>query len=369
MMRRFLPLLMAALFVGATTQLSAVEFYEWPGDDAVEVIYPGDSSEFYSALNLIQGPGVGFEEDEPHNEIGSPGGDGSTDWVTSADCGFPADFIECVGMPIIELDLGSDVPLDEMSVWEYSSSNTNGAREFELRFATAAEGKLGFGTSITYNPTFLIEDKFDYLPEERRSFEFGQVVTARYVEVTLTDNWFDDPGDGTGEMGWGPGGDRVGLGEIAFRIPEVTAMPGDFDGDGDLDAADIDALSAAVRAGSTDAKYDVSNNGSVGDDDRTVWVEQLKKTYLGDSNLDGEFNSSDLVKIFSAGKYEADVSAGWEEGDWTGDDRFNSSDFVAALTAGGYELGPRAAVAAVPEPTSCLLALVGLGALGMFARR
>ncbi|MCA9148953.1 MAG: PEP-CTERM sorting domain-containing protein [Planctomycetales bacterium] len=32
-------------------------------------------------------------------------------------------------------------------------------------------------------------------------------------------------------------------------------------------------------------------------------------------------------------------------------------------------MGPRAAVAAVPEPTSCLLALVGLGALGMFARR
>ena len=56
----------------------------------------------------------------------------------------------------------------------------------------------------------------------------------------------------------------------------------------------------------------------------------------------------------------------WSEGDWNGDGRFNSTDFVVAFTDGGYEAGPRNAVAAVPEPGSLMLVLLGL--LGVVAR-
>ena len=191
-------LIFSAAILCVLRQASAVEFYEYPDpEDSVVVIYPdgADDTAFWPESNLIQGPGVGFEEDEPHDKIGSGA---AANWVTQADAGFPADYVEDVGMPIIELDLGADVLLDEISTWGYENGNTNGMREFSLRFATDAEGKTEFGASIDYNPTFLVEDFFDFEAHERRSFEFDQSVTARYVELTVTDNYFDDPGDGSG---------------------------------------------------------------------------------------------------------------------------------------------------------------------------
>jgi hypothetical protein len=87
------------------------------------------------------------------------------------------------------------------------------------------------------------------------------------------------------------------------------------------------------------------------------WVNNLRRTYFGDSNLDGEFNSTDLVRLFTVGEYEDGIAAnsGWSDGDWNGDQEFDSGDFVSAFAAGGYEQGPRPAVSIVPEPSSVLI--------------
>jgi hypothetical protein len=134
----------------------------------------------------------------------------------------------------------------------------------------------------------------------------------------------------------------------------TPTVPGDFDNDGQLTAADIDLLSGVVRAATNDPFYDVTGDGSVDDADRTEWVEVLRKTYFGDADLDDLFNTADLVTVLSAGEYEDAVAgnSGWAEGDWDGDGDFTTADFVTALAGGGYEQGPRPAVAAVPEPTS-----------------
>ncbi|MCA9152601.1 MAG: hypothetical protein KDA92_25030, partial [Planctomycetales bacterium] len=69
-------------------------------------------------------------------------------------------------------------------------------------------------------------------------------------------------------------------------------------------------------------------------------------------------DSSDLVAIFTAGKYETGQAAGWAEGDWDGDGVFGTGDLVWAFDDGGFEQGPRSAVAAtaaVPEPSTSLL--------------
>lgn len=154
-----------------------------------------------------------------------------------------------------------------------------------------------------------------------------------------------------------------------IHVPGTQGTPGDFNGDGLLDAADIDALSAEVRAGTNNVAFDLTNDNQVDGSDRTEWVESLKNSYFGDANLDGEFNSGDFVSVFTVGEYE-DATAGnsnWADGDWDGDGDFGSGDFVAAFTAGGYESGPRAAVSSVPEPGSLLI--FAAGALMLAFRR
>jgi hypothetical protein len=142
---------------------------------------------------------------------------------------------------------------------------------------------------------------------------------------------------------------------------------GDYDNDGQLTAVDIDLLSAAVVAGSTDAKYDLDSDGTVSGADRDRWVHTLKNTYFGDADLDGEFSSGDLVQMLASGLYEADLPSGWASGDFNGDDRTDSSDLVVALSDGGYEAGPRAAVSSVPEPGGLMLLV--LGGLVVLVRR
>jgi hypothetical protein len=119
-----------------------------------------------------------------------------------------------------------------------------------------------------------------------------------------------------------------------------------------------------------DTAYDLDGDGDIDSADRTSWVNDLAKTWMGDANLDGEFNSADFVLVFQAGKYEAGTLALWSEGDWDGDQRFDSGDFVAAFQNGGYENGPRAAeLASVPEPSGLMLIVSAIAGLAAWRRR
>jgi hypothetical protein len=80
----------------------------------------------------------------------------------------------------------------------------------------------------------------------------------------------------------------------------------------------------------------------------------------GDANIDGVFNSGDLVHVFQVGEYE-DAIAGnstWSDGDWTNDNEFDSSDLVAAFQQGNY-VEAASPVNGIPEPTSAVLLLIG----------
>ena len=88
-------------------------------------------------------------------------------------------------------------------------------------------------------------------------------------------------------------------------------------------------------------------------------MDELRATYFGDANLDGEFNSGDLVAVFATGEYEDEIpnNSTWATGDWDGDGEFGSGDFVLAFAAGGYEQGPRERAAVVPEPNGGIVML------------
>ncbi len=153
--------------------------------------------------------------------------------------------------------------------------------------------------------------------------------------------------------------------ETINRFIPIGQLSGDFDGDGQLTAADIDLLSAAVRSGDMSAQFDLNGDGAVSTDDREVWVKQLRKTWFGDANLDSVFDTTDLVTVFQAGEFE-DAIAGnstWSTGDFDGDADFGTSDLLKAFQDGGFEQGPREGVSAVPEPSSVVLLLIGLLAL------
>ncbi|MDG2382463.1 MAG: PEP-CTERM sorting domain-containing protein [Pirellulaceae bacterium] len=146
--------------------------------------------------------------------------------------------------------------------------------------------------------------------------------------------------------------------------------PLDFDFDGELGVGDIDMLSAAIAGGDTDSKFDVNTDGSVNRSDLNFYVgdKRILHTWIGDANLDGEFNSSDLVAVFSGGRYETGGVATWAKGDWNADLVFGSGDLVAAFSDGGYEQGPKVSIA-VPEPATGLLLMVGTTLWLLFRRR
>ena len=154
-----------------------------------------------------------------------------------------------------------------------------------------------------------------------------------------------------------------------FSLDVSGGLNGDFDASGALDIADLDDLTSQSAGGTNPAGYDLNGDALVDSADINVWVESEFKSWVGDANLDGEFNSGDLVQVLATGNYEQDVDTVWSSGDFNGDGRTNSSDLVAALAGGGYEAGPRAAVAAVPEPSSLALALLSIAGLVGATRR
>jgi hypothetical protein len=121
--------------------------------------------------------------------------------------------------------------------------------------------------------------------------------------------------------------------------------PGDFNNDGLVDDADIDALFLQIRSATPDLAYDLTGDGAVDAADRDAMILEVIGTAFGDSNLDGVFNSSDLVHVFALGKYEDGVglNAGWADGDWNGDGEFSTSDLVLAFQYGGYSAAARPA--------------------------
>jgi hypothetical protein len=167
---------------------------------------------------------------------------------------------------------------------------------------------------------------------------------------------FTDFGDGANTIG-----DPTTWNSITLIAP--NAAPGDFNRDGQLDATDIDDLTRQSAGGSNPPAYDLNADARVNEGDVNVWVKDLFDSWIGDANLNREFNSSDLILVLASGTYESGGQAVWSTSDFNGDGLANSSDLVAALADGGYELGPPPVLAAsVPEPSTwALILLAGLG--------
>jgi len=131
---------------------------------------------------------------------------------------------------------------------------------------------------------------------------------------------------------------------------ESGSSRGDFNGDGVVDATDVNLLFVEIQAADPDLAFDLTDDSLVNSDDRDEMIKNVLQTSYGDANLDRVFNSTDLVLVFQTGKYETGVAGAlWQEGDWNADGLFGSSDLVLAFQDGGYQAAEAPALAISEE--------------------
>jgi D-alanyl-D-alanine carboxypeptidase len=127
----------------------------------------------------------------------------------------------------------------------------------------------------------------------------------------------------------------------------IDPLPGDLESNPSVDEPDIASMCEQLHADQPDLDYDLNGDGVVDPLDLDHLVHEVLGTTFGDANLDGIFNSADLVEVFSAGEYEDGISgnSNWAEGDWNCDSEFDTSDLIAAFQDGGYTPGAQPAAA------------------------
>lgn len=147
---------------------------------------------------------------------------------------------------------------------------------------------------------------------------------------------------------------------VLTLLGEVTAASvlGDFNGNGVLDAGDIDLLSAAIGGG--DLSYDLDEDGQVTAADKDMLVGDLIGTFYGDADLDLDVDDDDFDLL--KGNYDA--SAGWAGGDFTGDGTASLGD-LGMLSANYGQV----AAGGTPIPEPATLAVLTLGGLACLRRR
>ena len=88
---------------------------------------------------------------------------------------------------------------------------------------------------------------------------------------------------------------------------------------------------ADFRAEAVELENDLTDDGRVNQADG---IPQAVDIVIGDVNLDGVFDSRDLIIVFQQGKYESGEAATWATGDWNCDGEFNAADLI--LSSDGY---------------------------------
>ena len=135
----------------------------------------------------------------------------------------------------------------------------------------------------------------------------------------------------------------------------------DFDGNGTQGIEDADRLALAIREMSDDFQFDVNGDQSIDVSDLHEFITSKNglETFVGDANLDARVNATDLNAL--ALNWQATDVTSWAQGDFTGDGIVDASDLNALAL--NWQSGTEAAApapAAVPEPSSITLLLLGL---------
>lgn len=130
---------------------------------------------------------------------------------------------------------------------------------------------------------------------------------------------------------------------FAVLTNDLPRVPGDLNGDGIGDTADVDALCS--RFGSVEpndlAIFDLNSDGAISAEDVRELVEGAFGTRLGDADLNGEVSFLDFLKLASN---FGDTDATWSQGDFDCSGDVSFFDFILLATNFGFEAEPAAAM-------------------------
>ena len=190
--------------------------------------------------------------------------------------------------------------------------------------------------------------------------DLDAITHVKIVDIPGSGDFYDGDGDPIYDPWW-----EVDTGGFDLDAVGVLNEWPDFDFDGDVDADDIDLLCAAVRAASTDPVFDLDNDGDLDEDDFVTMVETCVETTVGrgsavgDFNLDGEINITDLQLMKASFGL---TGVGFADGNANCDLVVDVTDLQVLKANFGFVAG------AVPEPATLTLLAVA-GAAGLARRR
>ncbi len=139
--------------------------------------------------------------------------------------------------------------------------------------------------------------------------------------------------------------------ELPFGVVPRTDDPNE---DGIQSSADIDATCQSIRDGIYHGPFDQNADRRLTVGDVDLYIETHFNSAAGDANLDGVFDSTDLVQVLQANEYEDDIEGNstWAEGDWNCDGDFDAHDLIRALQTGRYVRDGAAATSAAQSVSS-----------------